>query len=74
MEGATPILNPPEAAILALGAIAPRPWVVDGELQVRDVMTLSISIDHRLVDGELGASVLQHIARLLNDPGRALLG
>ncbi|MDR5701877.1 dihydrolipoamide acetyltransferase family protein [Agromyces aerolatus] len=74
MEGATPILNPPEAAILALGAIAPRPWVVDGELRVRDVMTLSISIDHRLVDGELGASVLQHIARLLNDPGRALLG
>jgi pyruvate dehydrogenase E2 component (dihydrolipoamide acetyltransferase) len=73
VEGATPILNPPEAAILALGAIQPRAWVVDGLVEVRDVMTLSISIDHRLVDGELGANVLHHVAELLNDPARSLL-
>ncbi len=73
VDGATPILNPPEAAILALGAIQPRPWVVDGAVVVREVMTLSISIDHRLVDGELGAGVLRHVADLLHDPARALL-
>jgi 2-oxoisovalerate dehydrogenase E2 component (dihydrolipoyl transacylase) len=73
VEGATPILNPPEAAILALGSIRPRPWVVDGAVAVRDVMTLSISIDHRLVDGELGANVLNHVASVLNDPALALL-
>lgn len=73
VEGATPILNPPEAAILALGAIVSRPWVVDGAVTVREVMTLSISIDHRLIDGELGANVLNHVASLLNDPALALL-
>ncbi|PVG83605.1 branched-chain alpha-keto acid dehydrogenase subunit E2 [Nocardioides gansuensis] len=73
VEGATPILNPPEAAIIALGAIQQRPWVVDGQVEVRDVMTLSISIDHRLVDGELGATFLRKVAMLLHDPGLALL-
>lgn len=73
VEGATPILNPPEAAILALGAIQQRPWGVDGSVALRDVMTLSISIDHRLVDGELGAKVLRHVSRLLTNPGLALL-
>lgn len=73
VDGAVPILNPPEAAILALGAIQQRPWVVDRVIEVRDVMTLSISIDHRLVDGELGANVLNHVIALLNDPARALL-
>lgn len=73
VEGATPILNPPEAAILAIGAITPKPWVVNGAIEVREAMTLSISIDHRLVDGELGASVLRHVAGLLEDPARALL-
>lgn len=72
VEGATPILNPPESAILAVGTVQERPWVVDGELAVRDVMTLSISIDHRVVDGELGANVLHHLAELLNDPALAL--
>jgi 2-oxoisovalerate dehydrogenase E2 component (dihydrolipoyl transacylase) len=73
VEGATPILNPPEAAILALGAIQQRPWGVDGAVALRDVMTLSISIDHRLVDGELGAKVLRHVSRVLTNPGLALL-
>ena len=73
VEGATPILNPPEAAILALGAIQQRPWGVDGSVALRDVMTLSVSIDHRLVDGELGAKVLRHVSRLLTNPGLALL-
>jgi 2-oxoisovalerate dehydrogenase E2 component (dihydrolipoyl transacylase) len=73
VEGATPILNPPEAAILGLGVIRPRPWVVEGSVEVREVMTLSISIDHRVVDGELGGNVLRHIAELLSVPARALL-
>lgn len=73
VEGATPILNPPEAAILALGAIQRRPWGVDGAVVLRDVMTISISIDHRLVDGELGAKVLRHVSRLLTNPGLAML-
>lgn len=73
VEGATPILNPPEAAIIALGAIQQRPWVVDGRVEVRDVMTLSISIDHRLVDGELGATFLRKVAMLLHNPALALL-
>lgn len=73
VEGATPIINPPEAAILAVGVSQPRPWVVAERVEIRDVMTLSISIDHRLVDGELGASVLHHVADLLHDPARALL-
>jgi pyruvate dehydrogenase E2 component (dihydrolipoamide acetyltransferase) len=73
VEGATPILNPPEAVIVALGAVREQPWVVDGEVVVREVMTLSISLDHRLIDGELGALFLAEIAGLLHDPARALL-
>jgi pyruvate dehydrogenase E2 component (dihydrolipoamide acetyltransferase) len=73
VEGATPILNPPEAVIVALGAVGEQPRVVDGEVVVREVMTLSISLDHRLIDGELGALFLAEIAGLLHDPARALL-
>ncbi len=64
----TPILNPPEAAILALGAIRPMPWVHEGELAVRTVAQLALTFDHRIVDGELGAKVLTDVARMLTDP------
>jgi pyruvate dehydrogenase E2 component (dihydrolipoamide acetyltransferase) len=64
----TPILNPGEAAILAVGAIRPAPWVHRGQLAVRTVGQLALSFDHRLVDGELGSAVLADIAAMLTDP------
>ncbi|KJE22830.1 pyruvate/2-oxoglutarate dehydrogenase complex, dihydrolipoamide acyltransferase component [Frankia torreyi] len=68
----TPILNPPEAAILALGSIRPTPWVHDGQLTVRTVVQLALSFDHRIVDGELGAAVLADVGAVLTDPTLAL--
>ncbi|WP_037176652.1 dihydrolipoamide acetyltransferase family protein [Rhodococcus sp. UNC363MFTsu5.1] len=68
VDTGTPILSPGESAILCLGAIAPRPWVVDGELAVRSVTTLGLSFDHRLVDGEQGSRFLVDIAARLTDP------
>ncbi len=72
IDTGTPILNPPEAAILALGAIRPMPWVHDGNLAVRTVAQLALTFDHRIVDGELGAKVLADVARMLADPAVAL--
>lgn len=68
----TPILNPGEAAILAVGAIRPAPWVHQGELAVRTVGQLALSFDHRLVDGELGSAVLADVAAMLTDPALML--
>ncbi|MFD4183868.1 dihydrolipoamide acetyltransferase family protein [Rhodococcus sp. NPDC058514] len=68
VDTGTPILNPGEAAILCLGAIRPRPWVVDGLVAVRSVTTLGLSFDHRLVDGEQGSRFLADIAATLTDP------
>ncbi|MCX5124681.1 dihydrolipoamide acetyltransferase family protein [Streptomyces sp. NBC_00347] len=70
IDTGTPILNPGEAAILALGAIGPRPWVHRGEVVPRQVTTLALSFDHRLVDGELGSRVLADVAAVLHDPRR----
>jgi 2-oxoisovalerate dehydrogenase E2 component (dihydrolipoyl transacylase) len=72
VEGGTPIINRPECAILATGTIAPRPWVVDGELAVRQLMTASVSFDHRIVDGAYAARFLAHLRDLLEEP--ALIG
>jgi 2-oxoisovalerate dehydrogenase E2 component (dihydrolipoyl transacylase) len=68
VETGTPIINPPECAILATGLIAPRPWVVDGQLAVRQLMTASVSFDHRIVDGAYAARFLAHLRDLLEDP------
>ncbi|CAO5192891.1 2-oxoisovalerate dehydrogenase E2 component (dihydrolipoyl transacylase) [Frankia sp. AiPs1] len=68
----TPILNPPEAAILALGAIRPTPWVHEGQVTARTVVQLALSFDHRIVDGRLGAAVLADIGAMLTDPTVAL--
>lgn len=73
IDGGTPILNPGESAILAMGRVSERPWVVDGELAVRSVMTLALSFDHRVVDGSLGSRFLAEVARVLGDPAPALL-
>jgi pyruvate dehydrogenase E2 component (dihydrolipoamide acetyltransferase) len=70
IDTGTPILNPGEAAILAVGAIGPRPWVHRGEVVPRQVTTLALSFDHRLVDGELGSRVLADVAAVLHDPRR----
>jgi pyruvate dehydrogenase E2 component (dihydrolipoamide acetyltransferase) len=68
----SPVLNPGESAILAVGAVRPSPWVVDGQLAVREVCQLALTIDHRAVDGELGARVLADVGRVLTDPDVAL--
>ncbi|MFD6533712.1 dihydrolipoamide acetyltransferase family protein [Streptomyces sp. NPDC060184] len=72
IDTGTPILNPGEAAILALGTIAPRPWVHRGKVVPRQVTTLALSFDHRLVDGELGSRFLADVASVLHDPRRLL--
>ena len=68
VETGTPIINKPECAIVATGLIAPRPWVVDGQLAVRQLMTTSVSFDHRIVDGAYAAQFLAHLRDLLEDP------
>ncbi len=72
VDGGTPILTPGEAAILAVGQVRDAPWVVDGLLAVRQVTTLSLSFDHRIVDGELGSAVLRDVGSMLQDPTRML--
>jgi pyruvate dehydrogenase E2 component (dihydrolipoamide acetyltransferase) len=72
VDAGTPILNPGEAAILAIGAVRRMPWEHRGELALRDVMTLSLSFDHRLVDGEQGARFLADIGAVLTEPGMVL--
>ena len=70
VDGGTPILSPGEAAILAFGRVRDAPWVVDGQLAVRQVATLSLSFDHRIVDGALGSAVLTDVGSMLQDPVR----
>jgi 2-oxoisovalerate dehydrogenase E2 component (dihydrolipoyl transacylase) len=72
VDAGTPILTPGETAILAFGQVKDTPWVVDGELAVRKACTLSLSFDHRVVDGELGSAVLRDVGSMLTDPLRML--
>jgi 2-oxoisovalerate dehydrogenase E2 component (dihydrolipoyl transacylase) len=72
VDSGTPILPVGEAAILAFGQVKDAPWVVGGELAVRKVCTLSLSFDHRLVDGDLGSAVLRDVGAMLTDPLRML--
>jgi pyruvate dehydrogenase E2 component (dihydrolipoyllysine-residue acetyltransferase) len=65
---ATPIINFPEVAILGVHKIKQAPVVRDGQIVIRDMMNLSISLDHRVVDGYQGAQFLQHVIALLEDP------
>lgn len=71
VEGGTPILADGQAGILAVGAVARRPWELNGEIALRSVVTLSLSFDHRVVDGAEGSRLLAAIAGLLADPARA---
>ncbi|MFD8718691.1 dihydrolipoamide acetyltransferase family protein [Streptomyces sp. NPDC059629] len=72
IDTGTPILNPGESAILAVGAIKLQPWVHKGKVKPRQVTTLALSFDHRLVDGELGSKVLADIAAVLEQPKRLI--
>jgi 2-oxoisovalerate dehydrogenase E2 component (dihydrolipoyl transacylase) len=72
VDTGTPILTPGEAAILAFGQVKQAPWAVDGQLAVRQVCTLALSFDHRIVDGELGSAVLRDVGAMLTDPLRML--
>ncbi|MEU0087297.1 dihydrolipoamide acetyltransferase family protein [Streptomyces sp. NPDC006274] len=72
VDTGTPILNPGESAILAVGAIKLQPWVHKGKVKPRQVTTLALSFDHRLVDGELGSKVLADIAAILENPKRLI--
>ncbi|MDJ0357995.1 MAG: 2-oxo acid dehydrogenase subunit E2 [Actinomycetota bacterium] len=72
IDAGTPILNPGEAAILAMGAVRRQPWEYNGEVALRQVMTLSLSFDHRLVDGEQGSRFLADIGTILAEPGMVL--
>jgi pyruvate dehydrogenase E2 component (dihydrolipoamide acetyltransferase) len=72
IDTGTPILNPGESAILALGTIREQPWVVDGAVVPRQICQLALSVDHRVVDGAQGSRFLSDIGALLTDPALAL--
>ena len=71
IDGGTPIINPGESAILAMGAFRERPWVHHGRVRVRIVAELSLSFDHRFIDGALGSRFLAGVAAILEDPALA---
>jgi len=70
MDSGTPIINFPEAAILATGAITKRPWVVGDQIAVRYVMTLALSFDHRIIDGAEAGRFLRYLGDLVEKPAR----
>lgn len=72
VDTGTPIINPGESAILAVGAIKLQPWVHKGKVKPRQVTTLALSFDHRLVDGALGSMVLADVAAVLEQPKRLI--
>lgn len=72
VDGSTPIINHPEAAILGIGRIIDRPWVVGGELTVRKVAQLSLSFDHRVCDGGTAGGFLRTFADFVENPAAAL--
>ncbi|MFI2187146.1 dihydrolipoamide acetyltransferase family protein [Streptomyces sioyaensis] len=72
VDTGTPILNPGESAILAFGAVKLQPWVHKGKVKARQVTTLALSFDHRLIDGELGSKLLADVAAVLERPKRLI--
>jgi 2-oxoisovalerate dehydrogenase E2 component (dihydrolipoyl transacylase) len=73
IDTGTPILPPGESAILAFGAVRPMPWVHRDKIKIRQVTTLGLSFDHRIIDGELGSKFLRDIGAFLEDPQATLL-
>jgi 2-oxoglutarate dehydrogenase E2 component (dihydrolipoamide succinyltransferase) len=70
----TPILNPPQSAILGMHNIVERPVVENGEIVIRPMMYLALSYDHRIIDGREAVQFLVSIKQSMEDPGRMLLG
>ena len=68
VDGSDAIINHPEAGILGIGRLLPRPWVVDGELAVRTITQLSLSFDHRVCDGGSAGGFLRYVADLVERP------
>lgn len=73
IDAGTPILNPGEAGILAVGAVRRQPWEHEGQVALRELMTLSLSFDHRLVDGAQGSQFLADVGLILRDPAMAMI-
>lgn len=72
LDFGTPILPPGQASIVVLGAVRKKPWVVDGQIVPRDVMTVGGSFDHRLIDGDLAGAFISDVASVLEQPGLLL--
>ncbi|GAA0419929.1 dihydrolipoamide acetyltransferase family protein [Leifsonia naganoensis] len=72
VDAGTPIVTPGEAAILALGAVRRQPWEHDGGIALRNVLTLALSFDHRIVDGQQASVLLADLGRILSDPASVL--
>ncbi|MFF7752044.1 dihydrolipoamide acetyltransferase family protein [Streptomyces sp. NPDC007971] len=68
VDGSTPIINHPEAAMLGVGRIIPKPWVHEGELAVRQVVELSLTFDHRVCDGGTAGGFLRYVADCVEQP------
>ncbi|MEV6016486.1 dihydrolipoamide acetyltransferase family protein [Streptomyces sp. NPDC051997] len=68
VDGSTPIINHPEAAMLGVGRIIPKPWVHEGELAVRQIVQLSLSFDHRVCDGGTAGGFLRYVADCVEQP------
>jgi pyruvate dehydrogenase E2 component (dihydrolipoamide acetyltransferase) len=73
IESFTAVINPPESAILAVGAVVPTPVVVDGQVVVRDMMKVTLSSDHRALDGAVSARFLKEIKQLIEQPMSLLM-
>ena len=69
----TPILNPPQSAVLGMHNIIQRPFVVDGKVEVRPIMYLALSYDHRIIDGKEAVSFLKIVKESLEQPKRLFL-
>lgn len=72
VDTGTPILNPGEVGIVALGSIRPKPWVVNNEIQVRQVTTIGATFDHRVVDGDVASRFVQDVASVMEEPALLL--
>ena len=70
----TPILNPPQSAILGMHKVQQRPMVVDGQIVARPMMYVALSYDHRIIDGQQAVSFLVRVKEVLEDPRRLLIG
>jgi pyruvate dehydrogenase E2 component (dihydrolipoamide acetyltransferase) len=73
IEEFTAIINPPDACILAVGSIIPKPVVINGEIKIANMMKVTLSCDHRVVDGVTGAKFLQTLKGMLEEPMRLLV-